>query len=105
MSAAEEKKSEPKRKLIAEAGGDGDLVAPLGAAAVQDGGTGLGGHADQESVDLAATAAVGLEGAFRHGDSLSGLLRWKMKCLCWRPMFAGDSAAEQTAEATENQYT
>jgi hypothetical protein len=55
-------------------------------------------------VDLAATAAVGLKGAFRHGYSLSGLLRWKMKCLCWRPLEGGPEA-EQTACATEIQYT
>ena len=43
-------------------------MTALGAAAVQDGGTCLGGHADEESVDLAATTAVGLEGALGHCD-------------------------------------
>ena len=50
-------------------------MTALGAAAAEDGGTGLGGHAYEESVDLAATAAVGLKGAFRHRYSLSGLRR------------------------------
>jgi hypothetical protein len=46
-------------------------VAALGAAAVQDGCAGFGGHANEESVDLAATAAVGLKGALGHDFSLS----------------------------------
>jgi hypothetical protein len=41
-------------------------VAALGAAAVEDGGTGLGGHANEKAVDLATAAAVGLEGALGH---------------------------------------
>jgi len=65
------KSSEPKAVLVAEAGGDGDLVAALGAAAVQDGGAGLGCHANEKAVDLAATAAVGLKGALGHDFSLS----------------------------------
>ena len=72
-------------RLVAEACGDSDLVAALGAAAAEDSSTSLGSHADQESVDLAATAAVGLKGAFRHRCSLSGLRRWKMKWFSWRP--------------------
>ena len=54
-------------RLVAEACGDGDLVTALGAAAVEDGGAGLGGHANEEAVDLATAAAVGLEGALGHG--------------------------------------
>jgi hypothetical protein len=54
------------RELVAEAGGDSDLVAALGAAAVEDGCTGLGGHAYEESVDLATAAAVRLKGALGH---------------------------------------
>ena len=69
MSAAGKRGS--RKVLVAEAGRDGDLVATLGAAAVQDGCAGLGGHANEESVDLAATAAVGLKGALGHDFSLS----------------------------------
>ena len=54
-------------RLVAEASGDSDLVAALGAAAIEDSLTGLGGHANEEAVDLAATTAVGLEGALGHG--------------------------------------
>ena len=53
-------------RLVAEACGDGDLVAALGAAAVEDGLSGLGGHANEEAVDLATAAAVGLKGALGH---------------------------------------
>jgi hypothetical protein len=52
--------------LVAEACGDGDLVAALGAAAAEDSGAGLGGHAYEETVDLATTTAVRLEGALGH---------------------------------------
>jgi len=55
-------------RLVAEACGDSDLMAALGAAAVEDGGSGLGGHANEEAVNFATTAAVRLEGAFRHDD-------------------------------------
>jgi hypothetical protein len=55
-----------QEELVAEAGGDGDLVTALGAAAAQNGSAGLGGHADEEAVNFAATAAVGLKGALRH---------------------------------------
>ena len=55
-------------ELVAEAGGDGDLVTALGAAAVEDSGTGLGGHANEEAVDLGAAAAVRLEGALGHDE-------------------------------------
>jgi hypothetical protein len=54
------------RELVAEAGRDGDLVAALGAAAIQDGAAGFAGHANEEAVNFAATAAVGLECALRH---------------------------------------
>lgn len=53
-------------RLVAEAGGDGDLVATLGAAAVEDGGSGLGGHANEKAVNLATAATVRLEGALGH---------------------------------------
>jgi len=55
-----------RRELVAEASGDGDLVAALGAAAAEDGCTGLGGHANEKAVDLATAATVGLEGALGH---------------------------------------
>lgn len=54
------------RELVAETGRDGNLVTALGAAAAQDLGATLGGHAAQKAMDLATTAAVGLEGALRH---------------------------------------
>ena len=56
-----------ERRLVAVAGGDGDLVAALGAAAAEHGGSGLGGHANEEAVDLATAAAIGLDGALGHG--------------------------------------
>ena len=52
--------------LVAEACADGDLVATLGAPAVQHGSARLGLHAGQEPVGLGAVAAVGLEGTLRH---------------------------------------
>jgi len=54
--------------LVAEAGRDGDLVTALGAAAVEDGLSSLGGHTDEEAVNFGAAAAVGLERALRHSD-------------------------------------
>jgi len=54
------------RRLVAVTGGDGDLVTALGAAAVQDGLAGLGGHTNEKAVDLGTTAAVGLERALGH---------------------------------------
>jgi hypothetical protein len=56
-----------QRELVAEACGDGDLMTALGAAAVENSGSGFGGHANEEAVDFAATTAVGLEGALGHG--------------------------------------
>jgi len=53
-------------ELVAEACGDGDLVAALGAAAIEYGCTGLGLHAGEKAVGLGAVAAVGLEGTLRH---------------------------------------
>ena len=41
-------------------------MAALGAAPVEYSGSGLGGHANEEAVDLATTAAVRLECALRH---------------------------------------
>jgi hypothetical protein len=54
------------QKLVAEACGDGDLVTALGAAAAQNGGSGLGGHANEKAVNFGAAAAVGLECALWH---------------------------------------
>jgi hypothetical protein len=58
-------------ELVAEASRNSDLVAALGATAAQDGGTGLGGHANEKAVNLATAAAIGLEGALRHDEILS----------------------------------
>jgi hypothetical protein len=53
-------------ELVAEACGNGNLMTALGATAVQYGRTSFGGHAYEEAVNLAATAAIGLEGALGH---------------------------------------
>ena len=58
------------KELVAETGADGDLVTALGTTTVEDGGTGLGLHAGQETVGLRAVAAVGLESTLRHGTKL-----------------------------------
>ena len=58
-------------ELVAEASGDGDLVAALGATAAENGSAGFGGHANEESVNLATAAAIGLEGALGHRVILS----------------------------------
>jgi hypothetical protein len=58
------------KELVAETGADGDLVTALGATTAEDGGTGLGLHAGQETVGLRAVAAVGLESTLRHGTKL-----------------------------------
>ena len=71
------------RKLVAEAGRNRDLVAALGAAAVQYGLSGLGGHADEKAVDLRAAAAVGLKGALGHGD-LSCLRNYNLNSESWK---------------------
>jgi hypothetical protein len=55
-------------RLVAEASGDGDLVAAFGAATAEDSCSGLGGHANEKAVDLATAATVGLEGALGHRD-------------------------------------
>lgn len=55
-----------QKKLIAEAGGDGDLMAALGSAAAEHGSPGFAGHAAKKAMDLAAATAVGLEGALGH---------------------------------------
>jgi hypothetical protein len=68
-----------EQRLVAEAGGDSDLVAALGAAAAEDGSTGLRGHANEEAVDLGAATAVRLKGALRHRGG-SCLRRF----VCWR---------------------
>jgi len=54
-------------KLVAETGADGDLVTALGAAAAQNGASGLAGHAAQEAMNLRAAAAIGLKGTLGHG--------------------------------------
>jgi hypothetical protein len=56
-----------RTNLVAEACGDCDLVAALGAAAAKYGSACLGLHAREESVGLGAVAAVWLEGTLRHG--------------------------------------
>jgi hypothetical protein len=53
-------------QLVAETGRNGDLVTTLGAAAVEDGSAGLGGHANEEAMNLRAATAIGLEGALGH---------------------------------------
>ena len=55
-----------KEKLVAEAGGDSNLVAALRAAAIEHSLAGLGSHTNEKAVDLGATAAVGLERALGH---------------------------------------
>ncbi len=65
-----DKQMGPRRSrmgLVAVTGGDGDLMAALGAASAKDGGTCLCLHAGEEAVGLGAMAAVGLEGALGHG--------------------------------------
>jgi hypothetical protein len=52
--------------LVAEASGDGDLVAALRTAAAEDCSASLGGHANEEAMNLGATAAIGLEGTLGH---------------------------------------
>jgi hypothetical protein len=59
-----------RSKLVAEACADGDLVTALSAATAEDGSTGLGLHASQETVGLGAVAAVGLKGTLRHDKKL-----------------------------------
>jgi hypothetical protein len=56
-------------ELVAESCADGDLVTALGAAAVQDGSTGLGLHAGKKPMGLRAMAAVRLKGTLRHGNN------------------------------------
>jgi hypothetical protein len=55
-----------EQELVAEASGDGDLMTALGAAAAENGCTGLRSHANEEAMDLGAATAVGLEGALGH---------------------------------------
>ena len=57
---------ESKKKLVAVAGRDSNLVAALRTAAIEHSLSSLGGHADEKAVDLRTTAAVGLERALRH---------------------------------------
>jgi hypothetical protein len=52
--------------LVAEPGRDGNFMPPLGAAAAENGGAGLGLHTREETMRLSAMAAVGLEGTLRH---------------------------------------
>ena len=59
-----------RKRLVAEASGDGDLVAALGAAAAEDGGACLGLHARKKAVGLGAMTAVGLKSTLRHDKKL-----------------------------------
>jgi hypothetical protein len=80
-------------RLVAEAGRDGDLVAALGAAAVQYSLAGFGGHTNEKSVDLGTATAIGLECALGHrccpvckkflrGFSTDGLCGFSLEILC-----------------------
>ena len=69
------------KELVAETGADGDLVTALGTTTVEDGGTGLGLHAGQETVGLRAVAAVGLESTLRHGIKLLRRMELLLKLL------------------------
>ncbi len=55
-----------KIALVAEAGGDRDLVTALGPAAAQNGCASLAGHAGEKAVNFATAATVGLKGALGH---------------------------------------
>ena len=70
MLSADSSENYVQRRLVAEACGDGDFVAALGAATVEHSGAGLGLHAAQKSVNLAAATAVGLKGALGHNRFL-----------------------------------
>ena len=55
-----------QEELVAESCADGDLVATLGAAAIENGSSGLGLHAGEKPVGLGAVTTVRLEGTLRH---------------------------------------
>jgi hypothetical protein len=84
-----------RTRLVPEAGRDRNLVAALGAAAVEYSRTGLGGHADEKAVDLATAAAVGLEGALGHGKNPV----WRMLCAL------GLRVSRTTARESMGKYT
>ena len=73
-------------ELVAEACGDRNLMTALGAASVEYGLSGLRGHTNEEAVNLAATAAVGLERALGHdGYPVSdlGVSDLDLDYVCW----------------------
>src|SRR5207248_1858606 len=53
-------------RLVAESSADGDLMTPLGAAAAEHSGSGLGLHAGKEAVGLGPVTAVGVKRTLRH---------------------------------------
>jgi len=61
---------EGRPELVAEAGTDGNALAPDGPAAAQHGGAALGLHAGTKAVSLYALAAIGLKRALWHGNAL-----------------------------------
>jgi hypothetical protein len=63
-------KLDGRRELVAEAGADGDALAPDGATAAQNGCAALGLHACAKSMSLDALAAVGLKCALGHKYAL-----------------------------------
>jgi hypothetical protein len=67
MAQAQPSGSRPVAKLVAEAGRDGDLMAALGTATIENGSAALGLHAGAEAMGLGAVTAVGLKCTFRHG--------------------------------------
>jgi hypothetical protein len=52
-------------------GADGQFFAPTGAAARDHGATVFCFHSRKKAVGLGAMTVIGLEGAFRHNDSIS----------------------------------
>ena len=68
-------------QLVAETCGDGNLVATLCAATIEDILTGLGLHPGKKTVRLGAVTTIGLEGALWHGTTIS----------CWEGSVAPSS--------------
>jgi hypothetical protein len=58
------------RRLVAEAGADGDAFTANGAAAAEHGGAGFGLHPRAKAVSLNALAAIGLKCALGHEIAL-----------------------------------
>jgi hypothetical protein len=71
----------PSKELVAETGAYGDLVAALGAAAVENGSACLGLHTRKKAVCLGAMAAVGLESTLRHDKKLLRRVEHLLKLL------------------------